>query len=234
MISPARQAAYRVLRSVSSGRSDLPSALADVRGSLTDDRDQALAAEIAIGTIRWQGALDHVIEQIAKRPLDKLDAEILDILRISLYQLLHLERVPAAAIVDDAVKLAGWAKKRSAAGLVNAVLREVSRTRDRLPLPDRDAGLDYLAITLSHPRWLVARWLARYGFEAAETWARFNNTAAPVTLRANTVRISTVELTRRLAGLDVVVRPAQHAPHDAQVGQRLWHHAVKSAMWNPA
>ena len=109
----------------------------------------------------------------------------MDVLRLSIFQLLHLDRVPASAIVDDAVDLTKRAGKKSAAPLVNAVLRRVSRERDNLPLPprpadrsDREAVLDYLAITLSHPRWLAARWLDRYGFDAAEKWLRFNNSPA--------------------------------------------------------
>src|SRR5207237_2245137 len=98
------------------------------------------------------------------------------------YQLLHLTRVPAAAVVDDAVDLTGRVGKRSASGLVNAVLRTISRNSRALPLPprptradDRPGALEYLAVTLSHPRWLVSRWYDEHGFEATETWLRFNN-----------------------------------------------------------
>ena len=175
MISPARVAAYETLRAVSAGGADLPSAFAVARAGLVDERDRALAAEIAAGVQRWRAALDHVIAAFARRPLAKLDPEIVDILRLSAYQLLHLTRVPASAVVHDAVNLVRRAGKTSAAGFVNAVLRQISRQRDGLPLPprpqeagDRAAALDYLSITLSHPRWLAARWLDRLGFEAAE------------------------------------------------------------------
>jgi 16S rRNA (cytosine967-C5)-methyltransferase len=212
MIAPARKAAYTVLRSIATGRIDLPSALAGARQALGDERDRALTDEIALGSIRWRGAIDYLIEQFASRPLDRLDPEIQDILRLSIYQLLHLERVPAAAVVDDAVKLAGWSKKRSAGGMVNAVLREVSRNRHRLPLPDRSAGVDYLAVTLSHPRWLVSRWHDRHGFDATEAWARFNNTAAPLTIRANTLWNSRDELAEALAREHIAAQPTRHAP----------------------
>jgi len=135
MIAPARLAAYEVLRTVASGRVDLGTALARVRQTLRDERDRALAGEIATGTLRWQGAFDHIVETFAKRPAARLDPEVLAILRISIFQLLHLDRVPAAAIVNDAVELAGKAGKRSAAGFVNALLRRVSRERAQLPLP---------------------------------------------------------------------------------------------------
>ena len=105
MIAPARLAAYEVLRAVGSGRADLGSALARQRSRLSDERDRALAGEIATGTLRWQGAYDHVVAAFASRPLKKLDAEVLDILRMTMFQLLQLERIPASAAVKEAVKI---------------------------------------------------------------------------------------------------------------------------------
>src|SRR4051812_42248692 len=112
MIAPARLAAYDVLRALSSQRADLPSAIAQSRDRLSDDRDRALAAEIAAGVQRWRGRLDHLLTHFVRRPLTKLDGEIVDILRLSVYQLLFLDRVPAAAVVNDAVQLAGKVGKR--------------------------------------------------------------------------------------------------------------------------
>ena len=210
MIAPARIAAYETILTVGAGRADLPSALARSRTKLTDERDRALAGEIATGTLRWQGAFDHVIEVFAGRPPARLDPEILAILRISIFQLLHLDRVPAAAVVNDAVELAGKAGKRSAAGFVNALLRRVSRERAQLPLPTAPP-IDLLVITLSHPRWLAARWLARYGAEAAEAWERFDNTPAPLTLRANTLKTTRDALAEALRGAGVLTTPARFA-----------------------
>jgi 16S rRNA (cytosine967-C5)-methyltransferase len=219
MIARARLAAYDILSAVTSGRFDLPAAIAHTRGSLTDERDRALAAEIATGVQRQRAALDHLIAHFARRPLERLDAEVLEILRLSVYQLLHLSRVPASAVVDDAVNLAGKAGKRSAGGLVNAVLRGISRARSALPLPakpadesDRERALDYLSVTLSHPRWLAARWYDRLGLPRAEAWMVFNNRPAPLTLRANGLRASVGEVRDRLAGAGVTTRPGRFAP----------------------
>jgi 16S rRNA (cytosine967-C5)-methyltransferase len=228
MIAPARVAAYEVLRAVNGGRADLPHALASARDRLDDERDRALAGEIATGTLRWQGAFDHVVAQFAHRPLAKLDPEVLDILRLTMFQLLHLDRVPAAAAVNDAVNLARRAGKASAAPLVNGILRRVSRQRDKLPLPPRPdqkgaasfpgkeaapfSSLQYLSTTLSHPKWLVERWLRRYGFAAAEAWARFDNAPAAMTLRANTLGASRDEVAAKLAPHGVETEPTPHAP----------------------
>jgi 16S rRNA (cytosine967-C5)-methyltransferase len=219
MIAPARVAAYEALSAVSAGNADLPTAIAFARDSLRDDRDRALAADIAAGVQRWRAALDHLIVQFSKRPLDRLDTEVVEILRMSAYQMLHLTRVPASAVVDDAVDLTRRAGKQSASGFVNAILREISRRRNRLPLPprpsdaaNRQAAIDYFSITLSHPRWLAERWYNRLGFDAAEAWMRFNNTAAPVTLRVNRFKTTAKELIDRLDRDDVRVRPARFAP----------------------
>jgi 16S rRNA (cytosine967-C5)-methyltransferase len=217
MIAPARLAAYDVLRAVNTGRADLPGALARVRPRLDDERDRALAGEIATGTLRWQGACDAVIAAFAGRPPAKLDPEVLDILRMTAFQLLHLDRIPASAAVNDAVDLAGKAGKQSAAGLVNAVLRRISRERAQLPLPPRSEALAYLSTTLSHPEWLVGRWLDRHGFEAAEAWAIFDNSPATLMLRANTLRISRDALAERLAALGVETEPARFASQGLSV-----------------
>lgn len=197
MTAPARVAAFHALRAVDNGSADLPSSLARSRRHLSDERDRALAGEIVTGTLRWQRALDHLVEAFASRPVARVDDEVLVILRLSLYQLLHLTRVPASAVVDDAVDLVRGARKPSATGFVNAVLRNVLRQKHRLPLParpdalaDRDAALAWLGITHSHPEWLVTRWLDRYGFEATERWVIFNNTSAGLTLRANRLRLT--------------------------------------------
>jgi 16S rRNA (cytosine967-C5)-methyltransferase len=223
MIAPARLAAYDVLRAVSTGRADLPTALARVRPRLGDERDRALAGEIVTGTLRWQGAYDAVIAAFASRPLAKLDPEVLDILRMTVFQLLHLDRVPASAAINDAVDLARKAGKQSAAGLVNAVLRRVSRERAHLPLPPRPSifsrseGLAYLSTTLSHPGWLAAKWLDRHGFEAAEAWALFDNEPAALTLRANTLRTSRDALAELLTAQGVDTEPTRFAPHGLAV-----------------
>jgi 16S rRNA (cytosine967-C5)-methyltransferase len=219
MISPARMAAYGILRAVAAGEEDLPAAIARARRTLRDPRDQALAAEIAIGVERRRATLDHLIAWSSSRPIEQLDLEVLTILRLTLYQLLYLSRIPAPAAVDEGVQLTKRAGKTSAAGFVNAVLRTVSRHRSSLPLPsrperpaDREAALEYLSVTLSHPRWLAARWLDRLGPDVARRWMEFNNAPAPLTLRANRFRGSREQLRQRLAARGVNTSAGRFAP----------------------
>src|SRR5262245_16477985 len=121
VIAPARTAAFATLESVATGSVDLPSALEAARVRSADERDRSLATEIATGVLRWQRKLDHVIAHVARRPTADIDPRVLTVLRLSAYQLLHLDRVPAAAVVDDAVDLARAATRARAAGFVNAV-----------------------------------------------------------------------------------------------------------------
>ena len=219
MIAPARTAALRALRAIATHQVDLPASLVQARAQLTDERDRALASEIITGTLRWQRSLDFLVDHFANRSTSQLDPDVLIILRLSLYQLLHLDRVPASAVVDDAVDLTRGAKKQSATGFVNAVLRSMLRNRHRLPLPARpdeavtgEAALAYLGITHSHPDWLASRWLSRYGFHDTERWVRFNNETPPLTLRANRLRLTRDQLAAILAREGIETEPTAYAP----------------------
>ena len=233
MSTPARRAAHEVLRAVHTGRSDLATALERARRDLADPRDRALAGEIALGVQRRRAAIDHLIGQAATRPLAAITPAALDLLRAAVYQLLYLDRIPAHAAVADTVGLAREAGMHRAAGFLNAVLRTFADNRRPLRLPAapeidpggtyhgarRGAALDYLATTLSHPRWLVERWLDRHGFAAAEAWMAFNNARAPVTLRANLARNSVAELQEALDAQGVRTTRTKLAPHGLLVTQ---------------
>lgn len=229
MTAPARQAALRVLRDVHTGRHDLPTSQAVSRAALADPRDRALATEIVLGTLRWRAQIDHVIQLASSRSLNRIDADVLDVLRLSTYQLLHLKRVPARAVVHDGVELTrtlGAKGKHSATAYVNAVLRFIAKkVKNAEPLSlarpsqpsrsqprNRESDLGYLSVSMSHPRWLVARWYDRYGFDVTEQWTRFNNGPAPITLRVNTLATSTPDLVDKLLEYGVSVEAGAWAP----------------------
>jgi 16S rRNA (cytosine967-C5)-methyltransferase len=224
MTAPARTAAFRALVAIAANHRDLPTALVESRRRLEDERDRSLAAAIVHGTLRWQRACDFLIERVSARPLESLDQDVLVILRLSLYQILHLDRVPSAAVVDDAVSLARAAGKRSATGFVNAVLRSTLRQRRASPFParpddpaNREAALLYLGVTWSHPEWLVTRWLDRVGFEQAEKWVQFNNEPAPLTLSVNRLRATRNEVRVALATEGIECENTRLAPHGLRV-----------------
>lgn len=221
-IAPARGAALSVLRAVSDARGDLGEAIARARETLSDERDRALATEIALGTLRHRSALDYQIATRVSRPLAKMDAVVVDILRIAAFQLLHLARVPPAAIVNDAVAETRRAGKSSAAGLVNAVLRRLARERDALSWPpapartetvaEREQLVEHLAIVCSHPAWLVDRWLDRYGRDATERWLAFNNTPPALTLAVNLGRADRPTVLAALRADGVETAFTTHSP----------------------
>jgi 16S rRNA (cytosine967-C5)-methyltransferase len=193
MIAPARAAAMQALVAVAAAPRDLGDALDDARRGLDDPRDLALLNELAVGTLRWQGRLDHALAALSRTPLDRLDVAVLVALRLGAYQLLYLSRIPPAAAVHDAVALVRRARKSSAAGLVNAVLRRLAAGEGRslpqrpaVPLAgDRAGWIAYLAIVHAHPAWLVERWLSRRPLHEVEAWLAFDNTTPSPTLRAN-------------------------------------------------
>lgn len=187
----ARLAAARILVALERGRTTLSRELEEDRSDLKDPRDRGLLLEIVAGVLRWQAALDACLATRSNRPMDALAPEVRAVLRAGAYQLLYLDRLPPHAVVHESVEVVRQLKHSRAAGFVNAVLRGLLRGGDpRTALPakptdaaDRDAALDYLSITLSHPRWLVARWLDRFGFEASARWCEFNNASPAVTIR---------------------------------------------------
>ena len=162
VVSPARTAAFDILRLVEEG--GYASDLLYGRGGL-DARDAGLASEIVLGSLRFQRQLDFFIERLSGRAAARLDTEVRVALRMGIYQLRYLSRVPAHAAVSESVELVKRARKRSAAPLVNAVLRKVDR--EAVAWPDR-------AVELSHPAWMLERWEGQYGAESAERIARAN------------------------------------------------------------
>jgi len=160
MISPARALAFDIL--LETGRGAYASDLLAARSAALDPRDAGLAHQIVFGVLRYQAQLDWLAACYAGRE-GKTDAEVRVALRMGIFQLRWLERVPAHAAVGESVELVKRARKRSAAGFVNAVLRKV--TRSAVEWPDR-------ATELSCPEWLLERWGRRFGRAAAEDIAR--------------------------------------------------------------
>lgn len=160
MLSLARTIAFDILQRVETG--GYASDLLVERSASLDSRDAGLASEIVFGVLRFRAQLDYLIEHFSGRR-QKLDPEVRTALRMAVYQLRYLERVPPHAAVAESVELVKRARKRSAAPLVNAVLRKVNR--EPVAWPNRE-------VELSCPEWLLARWERQYGAEAAASIAR--------------------------------------------------------------
>ena len=203
-VSPARLAAFEILRRVDEG------AYASVLLAATDDQlssvDRSLCHELVMGVLRRKLWLDRLIELFAARKVEQLDPAVVIALRLGLYQLRFLSRVPASAAVNESVNLVYRARVGSAASFVNAVLRRSTREPEADPVNDSDDAIDRLAITTSHPRWLLERWTSAFGWEETEAFANANNEPAPLAFRVVTNRADEAEVCERLRqfGADLV------------------------------
>ena len=145
--------------------------------------DRALTHELVLGVLRWQLWLDKLIEHYAKRPVESLDLAVRLALRLGLYQLRFLERIPAPAAVNESVNLVRSARVSSAAAFVNAVLRRAIRESDYDPAAELIDSVQKVAVETSHPTWLIRRWIESFGREEAEAFARANNRVPPTAFR---------------------------------------------------
>ncbi len=161
-------------------------------------RDRRLITSLVLGVLAWRGRLDYEIAHLCGRNLDALEPDVLTILRLGLYQLRFLTRIAEHAAVDTSVRLAKENDaSRPAAGLINAVLRRAAR--EQVPMPERtrdQAG--YLAVALSHPRWMVERFIKWFGVDEAESLLAANNSAAPNVMRLNLSRGTRDQIIERL------------------------------------
>jgi 16S rRNA (cytosine967-C5)-methyltransferase len=180
-IGVARKIAFEVLRRVEEEGAYASDLLHAELGADVKAEDAGLATELVLGVLRWRRLLDFLLERQMKKPAGRLDLAVALALRMGLYQLRFLERVPARAAVNESVELVKRARKSSAATLVNAVLRKTAgeaRTPAAEFLPAKISGAERLGILHSHPTWMVERWAARFG-EARAVGLLAGNNRAP-------------------------------------------------------
>lgn len=181
-ISPARTAAYDVLLRVETRDSYAAELLHSNLLVSLSSADRGLATELVMGVLRWQEKLDQVLEDAAGKSIGKFDVEVKLPLRLGAYQLLYLDRIPARAAVNESVELVKQHGKRSAAPLINAVLRKLSK-KTLGSFQQKQLSSD-LATTYSHPAWLVERWTKIYGEEAGRAICEHNQKRPQTTIRA--------------------------------------------------
>lgn len=180
------------------------------------DRDRRLATELVYGVLRNRSLLDWQLDALLKRPRAGLDPEVLQILRVGLFQLNFL-RIPERAAVHEAVGLCREFRKVSAGPLVNAVLRRFLRSRPSFPDPHDSRGL---SVRYSHPEWLVRRYLSRYGSEGARTILERNNRPPTPHLWVNPFRTTRARFCRRLGREGVPFQLHPRLSHCVRVNSR--------------
>ncbi|MGA7884863.1 MAG: transcription antitermination factor NusB [Acidobacteriaceae bacterium] len=187
MIAPARQAAYRILLQIATTDAHSDDLLRERGVDALSAQDRNLVTALVLGTLRWQLALDARIRGLLARPNARLSPEAAAALQMGAYQLLHLDRVPAHAVIHDSVELVKQSRERGAAGLVNAVLRKMGETAGQ--------GLSAAqAAVLAHPAWMVERWARRFGEAIAERICWWDQEPAAATLRIEpNIELSDIE-----------------------------------------
>jgi 16S rRNA (cytosine967-C5)-methyltransferase len=183
-VSPARVAAFEILLRVERESSYASDLLHSGNYKHLSTSDHALATELVFGVLRWRSLLDSQITQASTQMLAKLDLEVIVALRIGLYQLHWLNRVPAHAAVHQSVELVRHARKDSAAPFVNAVLRKLQKVATpRNAVAPGEGSTEHIARAFAHPQWLIERWVQAYGFETGRRVCRYNQTVPATAIR---------------------------------------------------
>ena len=215
MALDARRTALAILNRLGQGKTTLDAVLwefSEHQGQLTK-RDRALLNTLVYGVQRWRARLDYILSRFSRTSIQRLDPVVLNILRLGLYQLIFLDRIPKSAAVNTSVEMAKTAGPAWLAGFVNAVLRKAAEQHTTIVYPDPKTDLqDALSVEKSLPSWLLRRWLKRWGQTAAELLCDVINVPPPITLRTNILKTSRQELAKALTPLVDRLYPTTFAP----------------------
>ena len=215
MSSNTRTAAYYILNNIEDRDKTLDSVIEDFFNKYPDahQREKSFLFALVYGVLRWRGRLDWIIEKCSGVKLKNIEHEVLNILRLGLFQIIFLDRVPVSAAVNTSVELAKKFKGPWIVKYVNAVLRKAAGEYNNIKFPDHSCDpAEELAISMSFPKWMVERWLARFGY--AETKALLNsmNQIPDLTVRTNTLKISRKQLFESLSRDVDTINIAPYAP----------------------
>ena len=179
---------------------------------LTNIHDRRLLTQIVYGTLRMRGCLDWIIHTLYKGNFDLMEIGIKNILRTAMFQMWYTDRIPDFAIVDEAVEITKI-KHPAGSGLVNAILRNAIRGKDRITYPDveKDPAL-YISIFHSHPLWLVNRWMEIFGLDETIAICKANNEIPPYSIRVNRLKTSREQVTEELSREGFEVKTAFFSP----------------------
>ncbi|HEY7768239.1 16S rRNA (cytosine(967)-C(5))-methyltransferase RsmB [Longimicrobium sp.] len=208
-----RQAALEALARVREG--ELGDRALDAATEGLDPRDRAWTQELVYGTFRLQGRLDHIVDTFARDGAASLDPTVLDVLRLGAYQLLEMGSVPAYAAVSESVELVRMAGVPRASGLVNGILQNLRRRPEIVYPSFDDDPAAFLSTWGSHPRWLVEKWIERWGPAQARVLVEANNRRPELYIRP--LGVSVDEARARLRAAEIESNPVDFAPDSLHV-----------------
>ena len=227
MAYDARKNALNVLNRLNREKKTLDTILSEV--SLDDQRsprrDRALFNVLVFGVLRWRGRLDYIIDYFSNTPLRKIEPAVLNILRLGLFQIIYLNRIPDSAAVNTSVELAKQSANTRAAGFVNALLRKATRHYTKVPFAAfANNPLAHLTHSCSLPNWIAQRWLKRFDPEMLAVLCKTINSIPPITLRTNTLKTTRDALILSLREVAAQVDKTPFAPDGLQVIRP--HHSI--------
>ncbi len=209
----ARETAMKVLYAVHENGAYANVALVEaLRGTQLDDLGRRFATELVYGAVKAGDTLDWMIGQYTKRPLRKMAPYVRAVLRLGIFQLFFLEKIPASAVCNESTELMKKYGHIGTARFVNGILRTAAREPERTRIAEGKDEAEYLSLAFQHPLWLVRRWLRAFGREETERLCNFDNAPAVLSLRANLLRTTRDELMDRLRGEGAEVHPSEWTP----------------------
>ncbi|PIO47790.1 MAG: 16S rRNA (cytosine(967)-C(5))-methyltransferase [[Chlorobium] sp. 445] len=197
----AREIAVKVLKDVETGKAKSDTIINNYFNQSSLERlDKAFAMEMVYGTLRERAKIDHIIQQFYNHDYQKMDVDIRNILRIGVYQLFYLTKVPKWAAVNESVELAKKLKNQFLGNLVNGVLRNISNNIETINFKVKGGTFaDQIALQYSHPKWLLARWLTRFSLQEAQDLMSANNTPPTISFRINPLKTTLAEVEQMLS-----------------------------------
>lgn len=182
------------------------------------DADRRLTTELFYGVLTHKKRLDDRISRYSNTPLRKLDTWLLYLLRLSFYQLLYLDKIPAYAVVNEAVELAKMKGHEGIGRMVNGILRAALRDPGRGEAEERNLPpVERLSLQYSHPIWLVKRWVESYGLQRTEEILAANNRPSPITIRINPLKTTREEVLSLLTQKGMKGAPSEIAPQGIRI-----------------
>ena len=218
-----RQAAFVSLQKYENGGKYLNiEADTAIRRNALEGADRALYTNIVYGTVERRITLEYLLAQLCDRPLEKIDRNVAIILRMSLYQLRYLDRVPAYAVLQEAVELTRRFAAQSAVGFVNAVLREYERRGAEIAMPSPQADFErYLSVTYSYPAWFCALLVRCYGKRRAEAILKAFEKNPPLTLFPNLLKTDRAGLLRALRAEGIACDETRYSPYGVRLSRHV-------------
>ena len=183
----------------------------ELRNSTLNDFDKSLLNELTHGVIRWMRRLDWFLNGFYRGQYEKCLPEVKNALRVALYQILFLNKIPYSAAVNEAVEFVKRTRGEKHAGVVNGLLRTIIKTLDSLVWPTREIDeVNYLGIIQSHPNWIVRRWINRFGFDEAQKLCEANNIRPSLSIRVNTQKITSEEFEKIMKEKNLLYRKSPY------------------------